>query len=151
MAKPLSDDLRSRVVAAVEAGMSRRAAAARFGVSASSAVRWVAAWRSTGRAGAKPQGGDRRSRRIEAYGAAILAAVAAQVDITLTEIAALLRERHGARFAASSVWRFLDRHGVTVKKNRARRRAGAAGRRGEARGLARRAVRPRPGQAGLRG
>jgi transposase len=151
MAKPLSEDLRSRVVAAVEAGMSRRAAAARFGVSASSAVRWVAAWRSGGRVGAKPQGGDRRSRRIEAFGGAILAAVAAQVDITLAEIAAVLRERHGVRFAPSSVWRFLDRHAITVKKNCARRRTDAAGRRGEAGGLARRAARARSGQAGLRG
>jgi transposase len=140
MAKPLSDDLRSRVIEVVEGGMSRRAAAARFAVSTSSAVRWAAAWRSAGRVGAKPQGGDQRSHRIEAFGATILAAVAARVDITLVELAALLRERHGARFAPSSVWRFLDRHGVTVKKNRTRRRAGAAGRRGEAGGLARRAA-----------
>lgn len=136
MANPLSTDLRSRVVAAVEEGVSRHAAAARFGVSASSAIRWAAAWRSEGRIGAKPQGGDRRSQRIEAHANAIQSAVAAQVDITLQELAALLVEQHGARFAASSVWRFLDRHELTIKKNRARRRAGAAGRSGEAGGLA---------------
>lgn len=116
MANPLSTDLRSRVVAAVEEGVSRHAAAARFGVSASSAIRWVAAWRSEGRIGAKPQGGDRRSQRIEAHANAIQSAVAAQVDITLQELAALLVEQHGARFAASSVWRFLDRHELTIKK-----------------------------------
>ncbi len=126
MAKPLSDDLRSRVIEAVEGGMSRRAAAARFGVSASSAVRWVAAWRAHGQAAAKRQGGDRRSRRIEAYGGAILAAVAARADITLEELAALLRERHGVRFAPSSVWRFLDRHAMTIKKTRPAKLAGAA-------------------------
>jgi transposase len=38
--KTLSLDLRERVVAAVLGGMSRRQAAARFGVSAASAVRW---------------------------------------------------------------------------------------------------------------
>jgi transposase len=41
MAKPLSEDLRIRVVRAVEGGMSRRAAAERFGISVSSAVRYV--------------------------------------------------------------------------------------------------------------
>ena len=49
MGKGLSEDLRARVIAAVEGGVSRRAAAARFGVSASSAIRWVREWRQTGR------------------------------------------------------------------------------------------------------
>ena len=40
--KTLSLDLRERVVSAVAAGMSRRQAAERFGVSAASAVRWCA-------------------------------------------------------------------------------------------------------------
>lgn len=40
MAKALSLDLRQRVVNAIAAGMSRRQAADRFGVSAASAVRW---------------------------------------------------------------------------------------------------------------
>ena len=52
-----------------------------------------------------------------------------QVDITLVEIVALLREQHGVSFAPSSVWRLLDRHGVTIKKNSARQRAGQARRR----------------------
>ncbi|MFZ0850732.1 MAG: helix-turn-helix domain-containing protein, partial [Hyphomicrobiaceae bacterium] len=61
MAKSLSQDLRSRLISAVAGGMSRRAAAERFGVSAASAVRWVRAWCETGRRAAKRQGGDRRS------------------------------------------------------------------------------------------
>ena len=135
MAKSLSADLRSRVIAAVEAGLSRRAAAERFGVSASSAVRWLVAWRATGAQAAKRQGGDQRSERIEAYRAEILAAIDAKVDITLVELAALLRERHGVRFAPSTIWRFLDRHAMTLKKNRARSRAGEARRRSAAQGL----------------
>ena len=67
MAKPLSEDLRIRVIRAVEDGMSRRAAADRFGVSPSSAVRFVREWRERGATGAKPQGGDQRSHRIEAH------------------------------------------------------------------------------------
>lgn len=137
MAKPLSDDLRTRLIAAVDGGMSRRAAAARFGVAAASAVRWVHAWRTTGAAGARPQGGDKRSHRIEAYRDAILAAIEAQVDITLVELAEMLRREHGASFAPSTVWRFLDRHAMTVKKNGARQRAGKARRRRAAQGLVR--------------
>ena len=52
MAKPLSDDLRSRVIASVDGGMSCRAAAERFGVSISGAIRWVRAWRTEGRTAA---------------------------------------------------------------------------------------------------
>jgi transposase len=137
MAKSLSQDLRCRVIAAVQAGMSRRAAAERFGVAAASAVRWFGEWGATGATGAKPQGGDRRSGRIEAYGDVIMAAIAAQVDVTLVELAEMLREQHGVSFAPSTVWRFLDRHDMTVKKNSARQRAGAARRRRAAQSLVR--------------
>ena len=140
MARSLSEDLRSRLIVAVDSGMSRRAAARRFGVAAATAVRWVRAWRTSGTTRAKPQGGDKRSHRIEAYRDTILAAVEAQVDITLAELADLLRREHGQRFAPSSVWRFLDRHAMTVKKNRARQRAGAARRRRAAQGVVRRAA-----------
>lgn len=138
MTKSLSEDLRSRVIAAVDAGLSRRAAAERFGVGTASAIRWVREWRDTGSICAKPQGGDRRSRRIEAYREVILAAVEQQVDITLVEITEMLRTDHGASFAASTIWRFLDRHAMTFKKNGARERAGAARRCRAASGLVRR-------------
>lgn len=116
MGKPLSTDLRSRLIAAVAGGMSRRAAADRFGVAAASAVRWVYAASTTGAICAKPQGGDTRSHHIEAYREVILAAIEAQKDITLVELAKLLRTKHAASFAASTVWRFLDRHALTFKK-----------------------------------
>ncbi|MCX7376598.1 MAG: IS630 family transposase, partial [Alphaproteobacteria bacterium] len=58
MGKPLSNDLRSSLVAAVAGGLSRRAAAERFGVSVASAVRWMQAVTTTGSVEAKPQGGD---------------------------------------------------------------------------------------------
>lgn len=141
MAKSLSRDLRSRLISAVAGGMSRRAAAERFGVSAASAVRWVRAWRETGRRAAKCQGGDRRSERIEAHRRVILDAIDAKVDITLTEIAEMLRTDHGAAFAPSTVWRFLDRHAMTLKKNGARSRAGQARRRRAAASVAERPAR----------
>lgn len=114
--KPISEDLRSRVIAAVEAGLSRRAAADRFGVAVASAVRWVRDWRESGTARAKPQGGDKRSQRIEAYRDVILTAIESQVDITLVELAELLRAEHGALFAPSTIWRSLDHHAMTLKK-----------------------------------
>lgn len=135
MGKPLSIDLRSRLVAAVASGASRRAAAKRFGISAASAVRWVQAVSTAGTVEAKPQGGDTRSHRIEAFSSVILRAVAAQKDISLVELAELLRTEHGASFGASTVWRCLDRHGMTFKKNSARSRAGTARRRRPAPGL----------------
>ena len=48
MTKPLSNDLRERLVSAVEGGLSRRSAADRFGVAPSTAIHWVARWRRTG-------------------------------------------------------------------------------------------------------
>lgn len=149
MAKSFSEDLRERLIRAVEAGASRRAAAERFGVSAASAIRWVREWRTTGARRAKPQGGDRRSHRIEAYRDILLAAIEAKVDITLVELAEMLRGEHGAVFAPSTIWRFLDRHAMTVKKNGARQRAGAARRRRAAQNLGHRPAGSRSGAAGL--
>src|SRR5260370_21943861 len=125
MAKSLAEDLRARVIAAVGGGLSRRAAAARFGVAAASAVRWVREWRETGATCARAQGGDQRSHRIEAYRDVILMTIDRQVDITLVELAELLRQEHGAVFATSKIWRFLGRHAKNVKKKAARQRAEA--------------------------
>ncbi len=64
----LSGDLRTRVVEAViENGLSRNAAAERFGVSVASAVRWVKRFETTGEISPARTGGDRRSDRIEAH------------------------------------------------------------------------------------
>ncbi len=137
MTRALSQDLRDRVIAAVDGGMSCNAAARRFGIAISSAVRWIRAWRVEGRAKALPQGGDLRSHHIEAYREVILAAIETEVDVTLVELAELLRNQHGASFAPSTVWRFLDRHGLTFKKNGARQRARATRCRRPASGLVR--------------
>ena len=121
--------LRSRLVAAVAGGLSRRSAAERFGVSATSAVRCVQAVTTAGTVEAKPQGGDTRSHRIEAFSSVILAVVAAQKDISLIKLTDLLRTEYGTSFRARNVLRCLDRQGMTFKKNGERRREGAARRR----------------------
>lgn len=58
MVKLLSDDLRSCLIAAVDAGMSRREAAERFGVAVATSVRWASAWRRDRATCAWPRGGD---------------------------------------------------------------------------------------------
>ena len=138
MAKTLSEDLRVRVIASVDGGLSCREAAARFGIGVATAIRWVRVWRDPGATRAMPKGGDHRSKSIEAHAAAILAAVEAQKDITLVELAALLDREHGARCAPSTICRFFARHGISFKKNRARRRAGPTRCGGAAPGMVRR-------------
>jgi transposase len=115
MGKPLSVDLRKRVVAAVDEGLSRRKAAERFGVSISSAIRWTSLRRRTGDVRPKRQGGDKRSARIEAHAPLILGLVAAQGDITLVELRARLAAE-GIAVAVSTLWRFFQRHRITLKK-----------------------------------
>jgi len=126
MTRPLSMDIRDRLVRAVDGGMTRRSAAKRFGVAASTAIKWVEQWQRTGVVAPRPRGGDHRSQRLETHAEEILGLIEQTPDITLSEIAAHLDEAHGIKAAPSSVWRLLDRHGMTFKKNRARRRAAAA-------------------------
>ena len=118
MAKTYGEDLRRRVIAAVEGGMSRRAAAKRFKVGVATAIAWLRAWHDDGRSTAKPKGGDTRSHRIEAYGSLILAAVEARKDITLAELVAMLEREHAVRFAPSTMHRLLVRRRITFKKRR---------------------------------
>jgi len=122
MAKALSMDLRERVIAAVDEGVSRRQAAERFGVSASSAIRWCQLQRDSGDARPAQQGGDRRSKRIEAEAARILRLVKETPDITLEEVKADLAEQ-GLVFSISAIWRFLDRRNLTFKKSPPTRRS----------------------------
>ena len=117
MPKPLSYDLRSRVLAAVDGGLSCRQAAERFGVSPSSAIRWQALRRAGGDARPKTSGGDRLSHRTEAHAGLIQAALDEVADITLAELKARLAEQ-GATTSVASLWRYFRRHKITRKKRR---------------------------------
>lgn len=112
----LSEDLRIRVIQAILGGMSRRAAAVRFGVSVSSAIRWMRDYLEEGRSAAKPQGGDQRSGRIEAHHDLLMAAVDETPDITLAELRERLIKERGETFALSTIHQFFRRHEVTYKK-----------------------------------
>ena len=122
---PYSDDLRTRVVTAVAEGCSRRSAAKRFAVSASSSIRWVELQAETG--SVSPRRQQRTSRSpLEPHATWLLELVAQEPDLTLAEIVQRLWQDRGVATTDSSVDRFFRRHGVSFKKNSARRRAGAA-------------------------
>jgi transposase len=111
---PYSQDLRERVISFVALGGSARAAAVRFDVSVSSAIRWVQRWRAEGHARPRAMGGDRRSRLGE-HRARVLQLVAQQPDLTLQEIRSALAAS-GITVGLSTVHRFLGAHKLTRKK-----------------------------------
>jgi len=116
MSKALSLDLRQRALAALhDEGLSHRAVAARFRVSAAS----ISRWRTLARDGAEPRpgplGGDRRSHIIEAHAPTILKVFHARRDMTLVELQAELAGQ-GLRFGYGTLWRFFARHDYTRKK-----------------------------------
>jgi transposase len=115
MPAPYSQDLRDRVIAAVAAGRSARAAAVWFGVSVSTAIRWAQRWRAEGHAAARAMGGDHSSRLTD-HQEAVLALVARQPDLTLAEIRARLYAEQGVSVGLTTVWRFLETNKLTPKK-----------------------------------
>jgi len=131
MVRPYSMDLRERLVAAVEAGESRRSAARRFGVSASVAVKWLQRVRQTGSVAPDQVGGYRRPA-LEGEREWMLARIAEKPDLTLRALAAELSER-GVKAGQYAVWSFFQREGLTFKKNTPRGRAEQARRGSEAR------------------
>ena len=122
MPKPYSQDLRDRVIEAVEEGMSARAASRLFKISESTGVKWVQRWRRTGSAASKPMGGYKRSV-LDTHADVVLGLIAERPDLTLDEIRIALGARR-IETGLSSVSRFFRLHGISTKKNRARQRAG---------------------------
>ena len=116
MARPLSLDLRERIVRAVEAGSSRREAAEQFAVSESCAIKLLQRWERTGSV-APAQIGGRKRHALAAHADRVRALVAGEPDLTLEELKARLSEQ-GITVGRSSVDRFLKALGLTRKKRR---------------------------------
>ena len=133
MARPYGMDLRERVVAAVAAGESRRAAARRYGVSESVAVKWLQRVERTGSVKPGKMGGHRKPALAEERDW-ILARLAEGADVTVRGLAAELAEG-GVKAGPYAVWSFFKREGLTFKKKPAGGRAGPAGRGAQARPL----------------
>jgi len=117
MAKPYSVDLRARVVTAVEGeGMSRRAAAARFGVSYSAAIDWVKRRRQTGSLEPGQMGGH-KPRKISGPHRDWLVESCREKDFTLRGLVAELAGR-GLKVDYRSVWEFVHAEKLTHKQRR---------------------------------
>jgi len=115
MTRSLSSDLRSRVLEAVDSGLSTREAARRFQVGISTVGEWYRRYRHTGEKVARKQGQPSGSK-LDLYERFILGLIEDQPDITLAEIAEALQQEHHVRCVPSTVWVFLDRRGITFKK-----------------------------------
>lgn len=116
MPKTLSTDLRERIVRHVSEGHSRRSAAVKFAVSASSAVRIVARHEATGSVAPKVGRVGRRSK-LEAHRDDLIRRIAEVPDITMPDAA------QGTRIDPSNLSRWFIRNGYRVKKNAAGQRA----------------------------
>jgi len=127
MPRACSNDLRERVVRAVEAGASCRSAALRFGIAPSSAIKWVTRWRALGDVSPGSSRGRVRSP-LHTHRDWLLGLVAAEPGVTLAEVQHRLAER-GQVAGVAAIWRFFARERISFKKNAAAQRAGQARRR----------------------
>jgi transposase len=123
MPKAYSGDMRQRVIAEVESGASRRAAAEEFAVSASTAIIWVKCLRGTGRCAAKPRGGS--ISPLEEYADFLFGLIEKQPDLTLDEVV-LAKRKHkipGSRTAVCaslSVTRLPSKNACAQRSRSAR-------------------------------
>lgn len=115
MTRPLSNDLRERVVAAVVGGESCRTVASRFGVAVSSVVKWSQRYRATGSVAPGKMGGHRRPL-LEPYRTFVLERIRRTPHLTLHGLKDELAAR-GVKVSHNAVWLFLRREGLRFKKN----------------------------------
>ena len=116
MPKPYSQDLRDRVIDAVERGaMSRRAAARRYEISESVAIKWLERLERDGSREPVGHGGHRASKLMP-HREFLEAARAEKSDITLQALCDRLLAERGVKADTSMMSRFFRRIGVTFKK-----------------------------------
>ena len=118
MARPLSNDLRKRVVARHEGGESIRSVGAMFGVAPSTVSKWARRLRETGSVAPAKFGGHRRPL-LAPHRAWIHARFAEQPELTLEGLRAELAAR-GIRVSYGAVRKFVHDEGLSFKKNRIR-------------------------------
>ena len=118
-----SQDLRDRVLRALERSEHPTAVARRFEVSRMWVYRVRQRWRESGVRCSLPMGGYRRSR-MAALEPVVRNWIGQQPDLTLAETCARLAAR-GVTIRVPALWHQLDKWGLTFKKNPARQRARA--------------------------
>lgn len=114
MSRPYSNDLRERVVAAVEAGESCRAVAARFEVAVSTVVKWSQRYRRTGSVAPGKIGGH-RPVLLAPHREFIVERLRQTPHLTLHGLKDELAAR-GVKVSHDTVWTFLRREGLRFKK-----------------------------------
>lgn len=117
MTAPLSQDLRRRLVRAVEEGSSAREAAARFEVSASAAIKLVRRVRATGSTAPAKIGGYRKAL-LAGHGDLLRELTTTRKGITLAEIRDELVGRGIEPGSLTTLWSTLRRLGLSPKKSR---------------------------------
>jgi transposase len=110
------------VINAALAGLPARQAAARFGVGIATAIVWVRRARQSGERTARRQGQPRRSK-LDPHRDFVLGLVEATSDITLVEMQERLATERGVTASVGTIWTFLDRCDMTVKKRPPMRRS----------------------------
>lgn len=115
MAKPYSLDLRNRAVAAVKSGGLHEEVSKIFSVGRATLVRWLRRDREEGSPAPRRMGGH-RPYILEPYRDWILEKVKDGEDFILSDLRDELSEK-GIDVSISTLWRFLDRNGITFKKN----------------------------------
>jgi transposase len=117
MGRAHSLDLRERVYGDVAAGGSRRSAARRFGVSASTSVRLAQRMTETGSLAPARQGRPPGAGKLAPYVDRLIGWVEAEPDISMPELAAKLEAKCKIVAHPASLSRVLRASGFTVKKN----------------------------------
>lgn len=126
MGRAYSEDLRERVYDEIAQGSSRRAAARRFGVSASTGVRLAQRMAQTGSIAPARQGRPPGGGKLAPHRELLIGWIEQDGEITMPELAARLAEATQVVAHPASLSRFLKTCGFTFKKN-------IAGERGRAR------------------
>ena len=116
-----SEDLRARVLAAVDGGMAARAAARLFRVSVSYIYKALIRRRCTGETTASLRRGHRPRKLSPAQEAALAAHIEAHADLTLAALQAWLLAEHGVRLSNGAMWSAVARLGLSFKKRRSAR------------------------------
>ena len=129
MGRAYAQDLRDRVIAAVEAGQSRNAAAKRVGVSVSCAVKWLQRYHQDGSRTAKKMGGN-RPFALAAHRVFVLRRMSEKPDLTITALTEELAAR-GIKVSRFAVWHFLQHERLSFKKKESARRRAGSPRRGQ--------------------
>jgi putative transposase len=109
-------DLRLRIVRAVEGGSSIRAAARRFAISPSAAIKLMQRVRATRSAAPARYGGHRRPL-LAPYETELRRLVETTPDITLAELQAALQRRYGIIAGLSTIHYALRRMGLRHKRS----------------------------------